>query len=269
MAQKLHQSIIVENKAGAGGRIAMTYVARAAPDGYTVLVSDASLTTTPSLYKKLPIDPLKDLKPVYLFVTVPNVLVVTPALKVHTLADLIALTKKEPGKLNFGSGGVGSPLHLAGEVLRLATGMTWTHIPFKGAGPAILATVSGEVQIATPSLPSALPQVKAGKLRALAVTSPKRLSVLPDIPTMAELGYPKAKVFGWVGLSVPAGTPKNIVGKLGAAAAQALSEPGLRKTLKGLGATVVSESADDYGKLESEQAMQWKKVVRAAGIKPR
>lgn len=268
VSKELGGSIVVENKAGAGGRIAMTYVARAAPDGYTLLVSDASLATAPSLYKNMQINPLKDLEAVSLFVTVPHLLVVTPALKMNSLSDLIALTKKEPGKLNFSSGGIGSPLHLAGEALRLETGLQWTHVPYKGAAPAILAVVAGQAQIATPSLPSALPQVVAGKLHALAVTSPKRVSVLPDVPTVAELGYPKATVFGWVGLHAPAGTPADVLKKLEVAVAAAMKDPALIKRLQGQGADIMPESGSAYGKLVADEAIRWKKVVQAAGLEP-
>jgi tripartite-type tricarboxylate transporter receptor subunit TctC len=261
-------SIVVENKAGAGGQIAMSYVARAAPDGYTLLVSDASLATVSSLYKTMQVDPLKDLKALSLFVTVPHLLVVTPKLPVHSLAELIALTKAEPGKLNFSSGGIGSPLHLAGEAMRLATGLQWTHVPYKGAGPAILAVMTGEAQVATPSLPAALPQVQAGKLRALAVTSPERFSVLPDVPTVTELGYPNATVFGWVGLHGPNGIPVAVVEDLERAAARAMKDPDLIGRLQGQGASVKLESGEAYGKMVAGEAVRWKKVVDAAGIKP-
>jgi tripartite-type tricarboxylate transporter receptor subunit TctC len=263
----MNASIVVENKAGAGGQIAMTSVARAAPDGYTLLVSDASLATAPSLYKSMQIDPLHDLLPVSLFVTVPHILVVTPSLPVHSLAELIALTKASPGKIDFSSGGVGSPLHLAGEAIRLQTGLQWTHVPYKGAGPAILAAVTGEAQVATPSLPAAVPQVQAGKLRALAVTSPKRVAVLPDTPTMAELGYPKATVFGWVGLHAPVGTPPDVLRALQQAAATALKDPDLIKRLQDQGADVQAEDSAHYGKLVADEAARWKSVVQAAGIK--
>jgi tripartite-type tricarboxylate transporter receptor subunit TctC len=268
MGQELGTSIVVENKAGAGGQTGMTYVGRAAPDGYTLLVSDASLATAPSLYQKMPIDPLKDLQPVSLFVTVPHLLVVNPALKANSLAELVALTKKEPGKINFASGGIGSPLQLAGEALRLETGLQWVHIPYKGAGPAIMAAVSGEAQVATPSLPAALPQVQGGRLRALAVTSPQRIPLLPDVPTVSELGYPKATVFGWVGLHAPAGTPPQALQRLQEAAAKVMKDPALLQRLQGQGAEAMYESSAEYGKLVADEAARWKKVVDAAGIKP-
>jgi tripartite-type tricarboxylate transporter receptor subunit TctC len=268
MGSLLGQSIIVENKAGAGGQTAMAYVARATPDGYTLLVSDASVATAPSLYPNMPVDPVKDLQAVALFVTVPHLLVVNPSLKAHSLAELIALTNKEPGKINFSSGGIGSPLQLAGEALRLETGLKWTHIPYKGAGPALMAAVSGEAQVATPSLPAALPQVQAGKLRALAVTSPQRIALLPDVPTVTELGYPKATVFGWVGLHAPSGTPPEVIQRLQDAARKAMQEPALIERLKGQGAEAAYRSSTDYAQLVSQEAARWKRVVQEADIKP-
>jgi tripartite-type tricarboxylate transporter receptor subunit TctC len=259
-------TIVVDNRAGAGGQIAMNAVAKALPDGYTLLVSDASLATAPSLYKQLPFDPIKDLQAVALFATVPHIVVVNPSVPAKSLAELIALSKQAPGTLNFGSGGVGSPLHLAGEALRVETGIPWTHIPYKGAGPAILAATSNEVQIATPSLPAALSLVQAGKLRALAVMSPQRLASLPDVPTVTELGYPKATTLGWVGLHAPVGTPKEVVSTLEAAASKALQNPELRDRLTGQGADAAALSADAYGKFVMDEAARWKGIVEAAGI---
>ena len=172
---------------------------------------DASLATAPSLYAELTFDPVKDLVPIAMFATVPHIVVASPEVGVGSLDELIALAKKTPGKLNFGSGRIGSPLHLAGEALRLETGIPWTHVAYRGAGPAIIALLSNEVRIATSSLPAALSQVQAGKIRALAVMSPKRLAALPDVPTVAELGFPKATVLGWVGLHAPTGTPQAIL----------------------------------------------------------
>jgi tripartite-type tricarboxylate transporter receptor subunit TctC len=269
MSQVLGSPVVVENKPGAGGQLAMSYVAKAAPDGYTLLVSDASLATAPSLYKELTFDPMKDLQAVTLFATVPHIVVANPSLEARSLPELVALSKKTPGKLNFGSGGVGSPLHLAGEALRLETGIAWTHVPYRGAGPAILATISNEVQIATPSLPAALAQVQAGSLRALAVMSPKRLATLPDVPTVAEAGYPNATVAGWVGLHAPAGTPADVIARLEAASAKALQDAKLRALLAGQGADLASDaSAGSYGKFVEGEAARWKRVVQAAGIQP-
>ncbi len=268
VSQILGQPIVVDNRAGAGGQLAMNSVAKATPDGYTLLVSDASLATAPSLYKELQFDPVKDLQAVALFATVPHIVVVNPTVPASSLGELIALTRKTPGQLNFGSGGVGSPLHLAGEALRAETGIAWTHVPYKGAGPAIVAVISNEVQIATPSLPAALAFVQAGKLRALAVMSPKRLAVLPDVPTVAELGFPKATVLGWVGLHAPAGTPPAVLNALEAAVSKALQDPELREHLAAQGADVTPELGAVYGKRVADEAARWKQIVQAAGIQP-
>lgn len=264
----LHGTIVMDNRAGAGGQIAMNAVTKANLDGYTLLVSDASLATVPSLYKQLTFDPVKDLQAVALFATVPHIVVVNPTVQANSLAELIVLSKKAPGKLNFGSGGVGSPLHLAGEALRVESGITWTHIPYKGAAPAILAVVSNEVQVATPSLPAALPLVQSGQLRALAVMSPKRLASLPNVPTVAELGYPKATVVGWVGLHAPAGTPQNVRRAIEAAVNKALQNPELRERLAAQGADITPEPGTVYGKRVADEAARWKEIVKAAEIPP-
>jgi tripartite-type tricarboxylate transporter receptor subunit TctC len=200
------------------------------------------------------------------FVTVPHIVVVNPELHAASLGELIALSKQAPGTLNFGSGGVGSPLHLAGEALRIETGIAWTHVPYKGAAPAILAVMSNEVQVATPSLPAALAFVQTGKVRALAVMSPQRLAVLPDVPTVAELGYPKATVQGWVGLHATAGTPPAVVATLEAAVTKALRSPELREHLAGQGANVAVQSSAAYAEFVAAEAQRWKQVVQAAGI---
>jgi tripartite-type tricarboxylate transporter receptor subunit TctC len=268
VSEQLGQAVVIDNRGGAGGQIAMNAVAKAAPDGYTLLVSDASLATAPSLYKQLQFDPVKDLVAVARFATVPHIVVVNPTVHAETLAELIALSKQAPGTLNFGSGGVGSPLHLAGEALRLQTGIVWTHVPYKGAGPAILGVLTNEVQVATPSLPAALGQIKAGKLRAIAVMSPQRLPTLPAVPTVAELGYPKATVFGWVGLHAPAGTPAAVLDTLSAAITKALQEPQLREHLATEGADLAPQSASDYAQFLATESARWKEVVQAAGIQP-
>jgi tripartite-type tricarboxylate transporter receptor subunit TctC len=261
-------AIVVENKAGAGGVIGMDAVAKAAPDGYTFLVSDASLATAPSLYAKVPFDPLRDLTAIGQFVTVPHVIVVNAGLPVKDVRDLLALSRREPGKLNFSSGGIGSPLHLAGEVFRSATGIEWTHVPYKGANPAILAVVSGEAQVAAPSVPGVIGQIAGGKLRALAVTSPRRLDLLKDVPTVTELGFPRAQMFGWVGLHSPAATPAAIQARMQAAVAQALAAPALQARLGEQGATVTAGSPDDYNRLITDQIALWRRVVADAGIRP-
>jgi len=246
VAQALTQAhgwtIVIDNRAGAGGQLAMSAVAKSTPDGYTLLVSDASLATAPSLYKQLSFDPVKDLRAVALFATVPHIVVVNPAVQASSLSELIALTRKVPGKLNFGSGGVGSPLHLAGEALRLETGMSWTHIPYRGAGPAMVG--------------------------AIAVMSPQRLLTLPDVPTVAEAGYPKATVLGFIGLHAPEGTSAEVLRAIEIPATQAMQNADLRQKLTEQGADSAPLAGAAYGKLVADETARWRQVVQAAGIEP-
>jgi tripartite-type tricarboxylate transporter receptor subunit TctC len=266
LSQLLGQPIVIDNRGGAGGQIAMNAVAKASADGYTLLVSDASLATAPSLYKQLPFDTVKDLQAIARFATVPHIVAVNPALSANTLGALIVLSRQAPGTLNFGSGGVGSPLHLAGEALRIETGLSWTHISYKGAAPAILAVISNEVQVATPSLPAALAFVQAGKLRALAAMSAHRLAVLPEVQAIAELGYPKATVVGWVGLHAPAGTPPEVAKTLEAAATKALQNPELRERLVAQGADIAVQSSAAYAQFVADEVERWKHVVQVARV---
>lgn len=267
MSEQLGQPIVIENKPGAGGQIAINYVAKAPADGYTLLVSDASLATVQSLYKSLPFNPQTDLSAVSLFVTVPHVVVVNPALKVNTLGELIKLNKQQTEKMVFSSGGLGSPLHLAGESLKLATGLDWLHVPYKGAGPAIFAVVSNEAQIATPSLPAVLAQIQAKKLDVLAIMGDKRSPSLPTVPTVLELGYPKATAIGWVGLHAPAGVDAEVMTKLANVSKQALKSPQLQGRLQEQGATISTDlSSSDYAKFVATQSAHWNQVVKAAGI---
>jgi tripartite-type tricarboxylate transporter receptor subunit TctC len=269
LSNKLGQPIVIENKPGAGGQVAMNYVVKAPADGYTFLVSDASLATIQSLYKNLPFNPQIDLMPVTLFVTVPHIVVINPSINVDHLKELIRLNQSQPDKLIFSSGGLGSPLHLAGESLRLSTGMQWLHVPYKGAGPALLATLSNEAQIVTPSLPAVLPQIKAQKLKALAIMSEKRSPLLPEIPTVGELGYPKANAVGWVGLSAPAGTSQEIINKFTELNKFSLQDKDLQDRLQAQGAiSAIDVSPNGYAKFINIQKQHWKEIVQSAGITP-
>ena len=269
MGERLGAAIVIENKGGAAGVIGMQAVAKAAPDGYTFLVSDASLATAPSLNKQLSFDPFKDLQAVFLFVTVPHVVLVSPTSGLETLGDLLARAKQQPQALNFASGGIGSPLHLAGEALRTSTASHWVHVPYKGGGPAIVAVMSGDAQLVTPSLPSVMGHIQSGKLKALAVTSTVRLNSLPSIPSVAELGYPGAASSGWIGLHAPAGLPNVIVEKTEAAARIALADASLTKRLLEQGADlVVDPSASAYAAFVASEARRWEIIVKAAGIQP-
>jgi tripartite-type tricarboxylate transporter receptor subunit TctC len=267
LSERLGVSVVVDNKAGAAGMIGMAAVAKAAPDGYTLLVSDASIATTPSLNKTMSFDPLKDLTAVAWFVTLPHVIVVNPKNGIESLNDLIILAKKDSEKLYFSSGGMGSPLHLAGEAVRTSASINWVHVPYKGGGPAILAVMSGDAQVAVPSLPSVQPQLEAGKLKALAVTSPKRVKTLPMVASVTELGFPDAVALGWIGLHAPTGTPTEIIRKLETISAQILKEPPLRNRMTEQGAELVEDpSARAYTEFVSAQTLSWEKIVKAAQI---
>ncbi|MEI7569382.1 MAG: tripartite tricarboxylate transporter substrate binding protein [Alcaligenaceae bacterium] len=267
MGERLGVAIVIENKGGAAGVIGMQTVAKAAPDGYTFLVSDASLATAPSLNKQLSFDPAKDLQAVFLFVTVPHVVLVSPDSGIQTLADLLARGKQDPEKLYFASGGIGSPLHLSGEALRTSAGIKWVHVPYKGGGPAILAVMSGDAQIVTPSLPSVMGHIQSGKLKALAVTSSVRLGSLPNIPSVAELGYPGAAAMGWIGLHAPTGLPVEILQRTQGAAKLALSDSVLTKRLQEQGSDLaVDASASAYALFVANEAKRWEQIVKAAGI---
>ena len=269
MGERLGVAIVIENKAGAAGVIGMQTVAKAAPDGYTFLVSDASLATAPSLNKQLSFDPLKDLQAVFLFVTVPHVVLVSPTSGMQTLADLLERAKQQPRALNFASGGIGSPLHLSGEALRTSSASQWVHVPYKGGGPAIVAVMSGDAQLVTPSLPSVMGHIQSGKLRALAVTSSVRLNSLPSIPSVAELGYPGAVSMGWIGLHGPAGLPSATLEKTEAAARFAMADASLTKRLLDQGADLaVDPTASAYAAFVAGEAKRWETIVKAAGIQP-
>jgi hypothetical protein len=267
MGERLGVAIVLENKAGAAGVIGMQAVAKAAPDGYTFLVSDASLATAPSLNKQLSFDPLKDLQAVFLFVTVPHVVLVSSASGLQSLDELLERGKTAPDKLYFASGGIGSPLHLSGEALRTSSGIKWVHVPYKGGGPAILAVMSGDAQVVTPSLPSVMGHIQSGKLKALAVTSTTRLSSLPQIPSVAELGYPGAAAMGWIGLHAPAGLPADILQKTEVAAKLAMTDSALTKRLLEQGSNLATEpSASAYALFVASEAKRWEQIVKAAGI---
>ncbi len=215
LGELVGQSVVVDNRAGASGTIAADGTAKAAGDGYTVLMGQStSIVIAPQLYPKLPYDTLKDLKPVTLVAEVPNVMVVHPSVPASTVKELIALAKTKPDMLNFGSSGNGAPSHLAGEMFKSATGTRLVHVPYKGAGPAVNALLAGEIQVMFAPIVAVLPQVKAGRLRALGVTSAKRSAAAPDLPTLAEAGLTGYEISSWFGLFVPASTPNTVVDKL-------------------------------------------------------
>ena len=268
VSENLGQQIVVEYKPGAGGNLAMEAVAKAAPDGYTLLMGTPGLATNPSLYANLPFDPLKDFAPISLIGTVPNVLIVPPALPVHSVADLVALARSKPGSLNYASPGVGTSLHLAGELFKLDTGTDIVHVAYKGGSQAQTDVMGGQVQMMFNVLPSALPQIQAGTLRALAVTGKTRSESLPDVPTMIEAGVPGYSALTWNGLLAPAGTPPEIVARLNDAIVKAMRSPAMKTLLAKIGQDPAWSSPDEFAAFLREEAAKWSKVIAASGIKP-
>jgi tripartite-type tricarboxylate transporter receptor subunit TctC len=267
LAAALGQPIIIENRGGAGGNVGTDVAAKSAPDGYTILFTLSSHTINPKLYEKLPFDVEKDFVPISLAALVPQILVANPSVPANNVAELIALAKGEPGKLNYASVGTGSPAHIAGELFKLKAGIDIVHVPYKGGGPAITDTLGGQVQLAFVSIPAALQYVKAGKLKALAVTSDKRSQAAPDIPTIAESGVPDCVVNSWYGALAPAKTPPAIVAKLQAAFAKVLALPEVKERLFLQGAEAASSTSAEFDRRIRDELKQWEYVIREAKIK--
>ncbi len=272
IAQKLGESwghpVVVENKAGAGGNIGADAVAKAAPDGYTILMGALSThAVNPSLYSNMPYDAAKDFAPITLVATTPNVLVVNPSLPVRSVQEFIAYAKANPGKLNFGSGSIGSAGHLAGELFNMETGARMVHVPFKGAAPATQALLAGDTQLMFDNLANAMPHVKAGKLRALAVTTAQRSKLAPDLPTMAEAGLPGFDITTWFGLFAPAGTPREIVGKWNADVVKILESPEMRERLAAQGAEATPTSPERFAAFVASEARKYAQIVKQSGAK--
>ncbi len=265
MSESLGQQFVVENRPGAGQVIGIEAVARSAPDGHTLLMAASAIVINEVLYAKPPYDTLRDFAPVTLVASLPNILVVHPALPVKSVRELIALAKTRPGQLNYSSAGSGTSPHLSMELFRLMAGITLTHVPYKGTGPATVDLVAGQVQLSMPNVLTALPQIKGGKLRALGVTSAKRATGLPDIPAIAET-VPGYEAIQWYGLLAPAGTPREIVGKVQAETARILVLPEVKARLASDGADAVGNRPDEFAAYIRAELAKWGKVVKTGGI---
>ena len=268
LGERLGKPFVIDNRSGAGGNLGIDLAAKSNPDGHTLLMISAAYAFGPSMYQKLPFDPVKS----FVFVTRigngPNVLSVHPALPVKTSGDLIALAKAKPGQLNFASAGVGSSVHLASELFRSMAKIDVVHIPFKGGFPAMVDVMSGNSQYIIGTLVQALPQVRAGKLRALGLASKKRIAAMPELPTIGESGLPGYEAANWWGLVVPAGTPQPIVERLDKEVAQILALPEIMKRFANDGAEPDPLSQGEFRKFVAAETAKWTKVVREAGIKP-
>ena len=268
LAKALAKPVVVENMAGAAGNIAAEHVARAAPDGYTIgLLSQTHIVVNPNLYR-LAYDPVKDFAPVTQVAVSPNLLVVSPAVPARTLADLVALAKAQPGALTFASSGTGSGTHMAAELFKSTTGIDIRHIPYKGVVAAVPDVLGNRVTLMFSPIPVVLPLVREGKLRALAVTSPRRSSAVPDVPTVAEAGYPGFEATNWYGLVAPAGTPAAIIVTLHGEAVKALARPGLRGKLNDLGLDVIANSPEEFAAAIQSEIPKWRKLIHDSGMKP-
>lgn len=264
----LKASIIVENKPGATGTIGTAFVARAAPDGYTVLgTSIGPQAIVPSLLSKLPYDPVTSLQPVSLIGTIPHVLVVNANQPYKTLNDVIKAAKAKPGSLAFASGGNGTILQMQGELLKIQTGIDMLHIPYKGDTPAMQDVLAGHVDMMFAPIAAALPHIQSGKLRALAVTSPKRLDVIPAVQTMAEAGVPDFEAEQWQAIYVPANTPKAIVQRLNTEVVRILKDPEVAAKFDSLGVTAVGSTPEQLANVQKIDSAKWSKVIKSAGIK--
>jgi tripartite-type tricarboxylate transporter receptor subunit TctC len=260
--------VAVENKPGAGGNLGVLDVAHSAPDGYSMVMSTSGIQAiNPALYSKMPLDPNKELVPVAPIVSLSNVLVVHPSVPAKSVKDVIALAKKDPGKWTYASSGNGTSIHMSGAMFTQLTGTDIVHIPYKGSAPAITDLIAGQTNMMFDNIPSALPHIKSGKLRALATTGAKRDPALPELPTIAEAGVPGYESGVWFGIMVPAGTPREVIMKLNAAAVQATKAPEFVKRMTDLGYNIIPGTPEQMASMLKAELARWAPIVKASGAK--
>jgi tripartite-type tricarboxylate transporter receptor subunit TctC len=268
MSQLIGQQVVMDFRPGASGNIGTEIAARATPDGYTLLLNTLPLVVNPSLYRKLPFDVAKDLAPISLIGSAPFVLVIHPSLPVKSVKELVALAKAQPGKLNYASAGIGTNLHVAAELFKNLTKTDIVHIGYKGGGPALVATLSGETGLSFLSIPAALPHMQAGRLRALATTGAKRTPSLPDLPTIAEAGVPGYEFSSWWGVLAPAGTPPAAIATFNDYVVKATRTPEVRKRFSDEGVEIIASSPAEFGAHIKRELARWAKVVKDNHIEP-
>ena len=267
LSANVGEPVVIENRGGAGGNVGAEAAAKSPPDGYTMVLVAPSLAISPSLYSKLNYDPARDLTPVALVGTVPNVIITNPEVPAQTLAEFIALAKTKPGGMNFGSGGSGTSNHLAGELFNLQAGVKLVHVPYKGVNLAMNDLLAGQIQLVVIGIPAALPFIRAGRLRALAVIAPERSPALPEVPTAAEAGLPNYDVTTWYGVLVPTGTPRPIVERLNAELVRIMRAPDLQERFAATGTEPRTSTPEEFGEYIRQEMAKWAKVVREAGLK--
>ena len=267
LTEVLGKQVVADNRAGANGMIGMELAARSPADGYTLLLVANTFTVNPALYTKVPYDTVKDFQPISLVGDTPLLFIGNPAVAASNVKEVIALARSRPGQLNYGTSGGGSPSHLAAALFEVMTGVKLVHVPYKGMAPSNVGVMSGEIQLGFPSMTSALPHVKAGKLKAFAITVKSRSALAPDIPTMAEAGVPGYEASIWNGLLAPAGTPRPIVNRLNAAVAQILKSPEAKERYANVGAEILYNSPEEFHALIKSDTAKWAKVIRARGIR--
>ena len=266
LAERLGQPVVPENRPGSGSNIGIEIVAKAKPDGYTLLLAATPLAISPSLYKKLNFDTIKDLAPISLVGQIPNIFVVRPALPVKTLKEFVAYAKAHPGKVNYGSSGIGAPPHLAGELLKSLAKIDIVHVPYKGANQAMIGLMSGEVDMVVIGTPAALPQIQADKVRALAVLHDERLPSLPNVPTAKEAGIDHYVVTSWYGILAPAGTPRDIISRLNAEWVKIAALPDIKEKMEKAGVDPLSTTPEKFSEFIKVETARWGKVIREANV---
>jgi tripartite-type tricarboxylate transporter receptor subunit TctC len=267
LAAQLGQPVVPENRPGAGGNVGTEYGAKQAPDGYTIVLASPSLSISPSLYKKLGYDPVKDFTSISMVAQIPNVLLVHPSVPVKTLKELVALAKANPGKLNFGSGGLGTSNHLGSELFKSLAGVNLVHIPYKGSNEAMVGMMGGHVDMVVIGVPPTLPHIKAGRVKPLAVLAAERLPYLPDVPTAKEAGIPNYEVTTWYDLIVPAGTPREIISRLNAEWVKLAGEADTQEKMRTAGFEPMSSTPEQANDFVKAEIVRWAKVIKDGNLK--